>query len=83
MKTVQLIAVCTTGCKANSGCEHILQEQTIPTAKARYSRWTGEELDFILDTQSEPLSDVAVVLNRTYYAVSRVRSLIKRGILKI
>jgi hypothetical protein len=83
VKTVQLVVVCRTGCRANSGCEHILQEQTLPTAELKGKLWTDDELAFIRDTQDEPLSDVAVVLGRTYYAVSRVRSLAKRGILKI
>jgi len=81
VKAVQLVVVCTTGCKRN-GCEHILQEVSLPNAEAKGNPWTPEELAFLLDTTDETLSDVAAALNRTYYATSRARSLAKRGILK-
>ena len=81
MTTVQLIAVCTT-CTLNSGCEHILQEISLPTAVRKSAPWTVDEIEFIRETMDEPLGDVALILNRTYYAVSKTRSLLKRGILK-
>jgi hypothetical protein len=81
VKVVQLVAICTNGC-IYTGCEHVYQEHTLPTAEARSSRWTAEELDLIQDTMNEPLADVALVLGRTYYGTARARVQVKRGILK-
>jgi hypothetical protein len=78
---IQLIAVCAFGCN-NMGCEHVLQENTLPSAESKYAPWTESELAFIKDTQDETLTDVALALGRTYYATSKTRSLVKRGILK-
>ena len=78
---VQLIAVCAAGC-GNRGCEHILQEYSIPTAESKYNSWTAEEIDFIQGTLNESLSTVALVLGRTYYATARARSLVTRGLLR-
>lgn len=83
MKTIQLAVVCPTGCRATTGCEHIQQEESLPNAVAKGNPWTPDELAFLLDTTDERLADVALVLNRTYYSVSRARSLVKRGIIKI
>lgn len=82
MRVVQLVALCIFGCKY-SGCEHVYQEHTLPTAVARHSRWTDDEIAFIEGTMDEPLTEVALALGRTYYATARRRSTCKRGILKI
>jgi hypothetical protein len=82
VRVVQLVLICKTGCDSQ-GCEHVLQEVSLPTAESKGSSWTDEELEFLLDTMEEPLSDVARTLGRTYYATAKVRSLAKRGILKI
>jgi hypothetical protein len=82
VKAVQLVIVCTTGCDRN-GCEHVQQEVSLPNAVAKGNPWTADELEFLRDTTNERLADVADVLNRTYYSVSRARSLVKRGIMKI
>ena len=81
-QAVQLVIVCGY-CTRNAGCEHILQEQTLPTAKARGRLWTSAELAFIEGTQEEPLSEVARALDRTYYAVSKARSLLRHGLLQV
>jgi hypothetical protein len=81
-KAVQLVAVCTFGC-GYLGCEHVLQEDTLPTAQWRGKRWLDYEIAYIQDTQDQPLSSVAVALGRTYYATAHARSLIKRGILNV
>jgi hypothetical protein len=80
VRAVQLIAVC--GVCSYTGCGHILQEHTLPTARQRHTRWTADEIAFIQDTLDESLADVALVLDRTYYGVARARLLVKRGILK-
>jgi hypothetical protein len=80
---VQLVVVCPVGCRVTQGCEHLLQEVSLQNAEAKGNPWSPEELEFLLDTTNEALSDVADALNRTYYAVSRARSLVKRGILKV
>jgi hypothetical protein len=82
MTTVQLVLICTAGC-AYPGCEHVFQEQTLPTAESKHARWTADELALIKEAWDEPLADVALVLGRTYYSVSRARYQIKRGLLKI
>jgi hypothetical protein len=81
-KAVQLIAVCTHGCN-NSGCEHILQEITLPTAESNGTRWMTAEIDYVKYTQHLSISTVAVALGRTYYATAHVRSKIKRGMLEV
>lgn len=81
MRVVQLTAFCQAGCKY-VGCEHILQEHSLPNAVARSTRWTTDEIALIKDTLNEPLPDIALVLGRTYYAVARARYQFKRGILK-
>jgi hypothetical protein len=78
---LQLVAVCAAGCR-NTACEHILQEQSLPEAEARNTRWTSAQIAFIEGTREEPLAEVARALDRTYYAVSKARSLVKRGILR-
>jgi hypothetical protein len=78
---VQLVVICRTGCD-NNGCEHIHQEVSLPTAKLSGKPWTDDDVAFILDTLDEPLGDVALILNRTYYATALARSKAKRGILK-
>jgi hypothetical protein len=81
-KAVQLVAVCTFGCHYFT-CEHVLQEDTLPTAERKGRHWLDGEIAYVRDTQHEPLSDVAIALSRTYYATAHVRSKIKRGILNV
>lgn len=78
----QLVAFCTTGCR-NKNCEHILQAYSLPDAESKGARWTSAEIAFIEGTQEEPLSSIALTLGRTYYATSKARSLVKRGLLRI
>jgi hypothetical protein len=78
---VQLVIICAF-CDKNAGCEHILQENSLPTAEAKNTRWSSAELAFIEGTQEEPLAEVARALGRTYYGTSKARSLVKRGILR-
>ena len=78
MTAVQLVAVCAT-CTRNSGCEHVQQEVSLPTAVLKNKAWTADDIEFIRETMDEPLGDVALILNRTYYAASKTRSLVKRG----
>jgi hypothetical protein len=80
VKFVQLVAVCPI-CVC-LGCEHILQEVSLPTAESKGSPWTVEEAAFLRDTLDESLTEVARTLGRTYYATARARSLAKRGKLK-
>jgi predicted nucleic acid binding AN1-type Zn finger protein len=81
IKPVQLLAHCPT-CKQYAGCEHILQEESLPNAESKGKTWTPAELEVIKATQDIPLKVVAEALNRTYYATSKTRSLVKKGILK-
>jgi hypothetical protein len=81
VNTMQLIAICIYACRY-PGCEHVQQEYTLPQATARLSRWTQEELEFVLGTMDEPIAEVALALGRTYYGTAQKRSKLKRGILK-
>jgi hypothetical protein len=81
VRIVQLVLICKTGCD-RQGCEHVLQEVSLPTAESKGTPWTDEELEFLLNTTDESLTEVARALGRTYYATSRARSLHKRGILR-
>jgi RNase P protein component len=78
---VQLVVICRTGCASN-GCEHLQQEVSLPTATLKNKAWTADEIEFIQETLNEPLGDVALLLNRTYYATAVTRSRVKRGMLK-
>jgi hypothetical protein len=78
---MQLVAFCASGCR-NMACEHILQAYSLPDAELKGKLWTSAEVAFIQGTGEEPLKDVALALGRTYYAVAKARSLVKRGILK-
>jgi hypothetical protein len=80
-KAVQLVAICRSGC-GRQGCGHVLQEVTLPTAELKGATWTDEEIAFIQDTLDEPLSVIALTLNRTYFGTAKARSLIRRGIMK-
>jgi thymidine kinase len=81
MMSIQLVLLCIAGCRQN-GCAHIRQEESKPAAKLKGERWTIDEIKFLKETLSEPVPEVAEVLNRTYYATVRARSNLKRGILK-
>ena len=81
MTTIQLALLCSYGC-AYTGCSHLLQEESLPTAQLKGTRWSVDELTFIEETQDESITEVARALNRTYYATAHVRSRVKRGILR-
>lgn len=81
MTTIQLALLCTYGC-AYTGCSHLLQEESLPTAESKGERWSDAEIAFIEGTQDESITEVARALNRTYYATAHARSKVKRGILR-
>jgi hypothetical protein len=79
--TVKVISIgCTAGC-ITGGCQHILQEYSLPKAEYNNKPWTPGEFQFVQDTMAEPLYEVAECLGRTYYATAQARMRIKRGVL--
>lgn len=71
------------GHDSTRACAHSLQALSLQGSVHHAKQpWTVDEDQFIIDTITEPLLDVADALGRTYYATAQRRmTLRKRGLL--